>query len=145
MELLNFEKYKSDFKWDQKLHFPVPTINYVMQRTGENLLSYYNTEVEANGALITLDDRARWIPLCPQRRRHRHLLRERYRQGTLERPPQGHLHFLAGPRRRPPLRHPHHLRQPHLHAHYRRHRRRPAGLAVLFGGGVGGIHCGQER
>lgn len=52
MELINFEEYKSEFKWDERIHFPVPTINYVVQRTGENLLSYYNTELEANGALI---------------------------------------------------------------------------------------------
>lgn len=52
MEIINFEEYKREFKWDTKLHFPVPTLNYVAQRTGEDLLKYYDTELSANGALV---------------------------------------------------------------------------------------------
>lgn len=52
MEIINFENYATDFKWDNNLHFPVPTINYVRQRTGESLLRYYDTELDANGALV---------------------------------------------------------------------------------------------
>ena len=54
MELIDFERYIGDFTWDYKLHFPVPTLNYITQRTGEDLLKLFNTELEANGKTISL-------------------------------------------------------------------------------------------
>lgn len=52
MELIQFELYNNDFTWDMVLHFPVPTLNYITRRTGQNLNDVYATEEEAKGAVI---------------------------------------------------------------------------------------------
>ena len=38
MELVNFELYNEDFEWDYKLHFPLPTLEFIKKRTGEDML-----------------------------------------------------------------------------------------------------------
>lgn len=52
--LIDFELYSDDFEWDYKLHFPIPTLNYIKQRTGEDLTMKFDTELLAKGALITV-------------------------------------------------------------------------------------------
>lgn len=52
MEIINFIEHNNDFEWDLALHFPVPTLNYIMKRTGEDLLKLYDTELSAQGAVI---------------------------------------------------------------------------------------------
>lgn len=54
MELINFELYNEDFVWDYRLHFPIPTINYVMRRTGTDLLRLFDTELVAEGNVISV-------------------------------------------------------------------------------------------
>lgn len=53
-ELVNFELYENDFIWDYRLHFPIPTLNFVRKRTGENLLVNFDTELDANGSLVAV-------------------------------------------------------------------------------------------
>lgn len=53
-KLLEFDKYKKDFTWDKILHFPIPTLNYIMQRTGEDMLLNFDTELEAKGAVVSI-------------------------------------------------------------------------------------------
>lgn len=52
MKELDFEKYDSDFTWDKTLNFPIPTLNYITRRTGEDLMVSYDTEEKAKGAVI---------------------------------------------------------------------------------------------
>lgn len=52
MELVNFNLYKEDFTWDYTMHFPVPTISYVLRRTGINITDRYDTTEEAKGHLV---------------------------------------------------------------------------------------------
>lgn len=54
MELVNFELYNNDFEWDYNLHFPIPTINYIIRRTGTDLLRFFDTELEAKGNVISV-------------------------------------------------------------------------------------------
>ena len=50
-ELIKFENYSQDFKWDHHLHFPVPTLNYILNRTGQDLLLLFDTQQEAKGSV----------------------------------------------------------------------------------------------
>ncbi len=50
--IVNFYEYSNDFYWDFKLHFPIPTLNYILNRTGEDLLAKFETETEANAVVI---------------------------------------------------------------------------------------------
>lgn len=54
MNLLNFIEYSEDFKWDYKLHFPVPTLKYIKDRTGNDLMLEFDTQEEAKGAVIAV-------------------------------------------------------------------------------------------
>ena len=54
MELINFELYNEDFVWDYRLHFPIPTINYVMRRTGTDLLRLFDTQLIAEANVISV-------------------------------------------------------------------------------------------
>ena len=53
MKLIDFKKFESDFKWDDTLHFPIPTINYIMKRTGKDMLRHFDTQLEAEGNIVT--------------------------------------------------------------------------------------------
>lgn len=53
-ELVVFENYSQDFIWDKKLHFPIPTLNYVLNRTGQDLLLLFDTQEEAKGAVLAV-------------------------------------------------------------------------------------------
>lgn len=53
-KLVEFEKYNSDFNWDYKLHFPVPTLNYILRRTGQDVLRYFDSSPEAEGNIIAI-------------------------------------------------------------------------------------------
>lgn len=52
MELIRFEDYVHDFIWDTKMHFPIPTIKYILSRTGINISDRYDTTVEADGFIV---------------------------------------------------------------------------------------------
>lgn len=54
IELVKFDEYESDFTWDDVLHFPVPTINYIKKRTGEDILLHFNTDLEAKGTILAI-------------------------------------------------------------------------------------------
>lgn len=59
LELINFIEYSDDFTWDKHLHFPVPTLNYITKRTGENLLRLFDSNLEAEGKVLNLVRSAR--------------------------------------------------------------------------------------
>lgn len=52
--LIDFKKYNNDFIWDMNLHFPVPTSNFVLRRTGVVLTRFFDTELEIQGNLVSL-------------------------------------------------------------------------------------------
>lgn len=54
MELVDFIKDSNDYTWDYKLHFPVPTLNYIEQRTGQSMLARFNSVQQAEGNLVAL-------------------------------------------------------------------------------------------
>lgn len=54
MELVNFELYNEDFEWDHKLHFPVPTLEFIKKRTGEDMLESFDTALQAKGSVISI-------------------------------------------------------------------------------------------
>ncbi len=54
MELVNFELYNEDFEWDYKLHFPVPTLEFIKKRTGEDMLESFDTALQAKGSVISI-------------------------------------------------------------------------------------------
>mgnify|MGYP003483089833 CR=1 FL=1 len=58
MELVNFEEYHEDFTWDFKLHFPIPTLNYILNRMGWDV-SKGGNEVEARGYVLAIIREAR--------------------------------------------------------------------------------------
>ena len=53
-KLVDFEKYKEDFKWDDIIHFPIPTLNYITKRTGKNILLDFDNELEAEGNILAI-------------------------------------------------------------------------------------------
>lgn len=53
-EIINFDLYDNDFKWDYKLHFPIPTLDYIKRRTGDSLSNNFDTLLEAEGAVIAV-------------------------------------------------------------------------------------------
>lgn len=57
--IVNFTEYSNDFYWDFKLHFPIPTLNYILNRTGEDLLAKFETETEANGVVLKVSRTAK--------------------------------------------------------------------------------------
>lgn len=59
MELVDFEKYDEDFKWDMKLHFPIPTKTYILNRIGYDLSIKFNTDVEIQGFILSVARSAR--------------------------------------------------------------------------------------
>lgn len=54
MELVNFIEDSQDYTWDETLSFPIPTLNYITKRTGQNMLYRFNTEEEAKGNVVAL-------------------------------------------------------------------------------------------
>lgn len=56
--LVNFEEYSKDFVWDYKLHFPVPTLEYIFNRMGWNLQKGRDTN-EAKGYVLAIVREAR--------------------------------------------------------------------------------------
>lgn len=52
MELVQFENYSNEFYWDKKMHFPIPTNKYILERTGIDLGDRYDTDEEAKGFVI---------------------------------------------------------------------------------------------
>lgn len=52
--IVDFEKYSGDFKWDNLLHFPVPTAEYVLNRSGIDVNKRHETSVEANAMLLSI-------------------------------------------------------------------------------------------
>lgn len=60
MKLVNFQDYSDTFEWDYVLHFPIPTANYVLNRTGIDIMSLKNNlEQQAKGELLLLTRTAR--------------------------------------------------------------------------------------
>lgn len=57
--IVNFNEYSNDFYWDFKLHFPIPTLNYILNRTGEDLLAKFETETEANAVVLKVSRTAK--------------------------------------------------------------------------------------
>lgn len=52
--MLDFEKYTNDFTWDTYLKFPIPTVSFVMRRTGQDVFRFFDTEGEALGNLVAM-------------------------------------------------------------------------------------------
>lgn len=52
--IINFYDYSQDFIWDYKLHFPIPTRTYILNRTGEDMLSKFGTETEADAVILKM-------------------------------------------------------------------------------------------
>ncbi len=59
MELIKFENYINDFVWDFSIHFPVPTISYVLKRTGIDLMNRFDTSERIEGFLISISRTAK--------------------------------------------------------------------------------------
>lgn len=60
MKLIKFQDYSDTFEWDYVLHFPIPTVNYVLNRTGIDIMSLKNNlEQQAKGELLLLTRTAR--------------------------------------------------------------------------------------
>lgn len=60
MKLIKFQDYSDTFEWDYVLHFPIPTANYVLNRTGIDIMSLKNNlEQQAKGELLLLTRTAR--------------------------------------------------------------------------------------
>lgn len=53
-ETIIFEDYNQDFNWDRRLHFPIPTLTYILNRTGQDLLLLFDTQEEAKGAVLAV-------------------------------------------------------------------------------------------
>jgi len=58
MGLVRFEEYEKDFIWDYKLHFPVPTIEYIYNRMGWNIKNGREYS-EAKGYVLSIVREAR--------------------------------------------------------------------------------------
>lgn len=54
MTLIDFKLHEDDFVWDYELHFPIPTLNYIVRRTGNDLLKEFDTVDEAKGNVIAV-------------------------------------------------------------------------------------------
>lgn len=54
IKIVDFKKYDADFIWDKLLHFPVPTANYVLNRTGVDVNARHDTTTEANAMLLSI-------------------------------------------------------------------------------------------
>lgn len=52
--MLDFENYTNDFTWDKHLKFPIPTVSFVMRRTGQDVFRFFDTEGEALGNLVAM-------------------------------------------------------------------------------------------
>lgn len=49
-----FKKYDKDFIWDKVLEFPIPTIEYIMRRTGIDMFRFFDDEPSANGGIMAV-------------------------------------------------------------------------------------------
>lgn len=58
-EIVVFDNYSSEFRWDYKLHFPIPTANYILNRVGIDINSRHDTTDEANGTILAIVRTAR--------------------------------------------------------------------------------------
>ena len=58
MTLVDFKEYEQDFKWDDKMHFPIPTLNYILNRMGYDIANGRD-EVEAWGYVLSAVREAR--------------------------------------------------------------------------------------
>lgn len=54
MELVNFENYDVEFVWDKIIHFPIPTDNYILNRTGIDVNTRHATSDEAKGTILAI-------------------------------------------------------------------------------------------
>ena len=52
MELIDFKNYSGDFEWDYKLHFPIPTESYILNRTGEDLGELFDSSPRVKGFIV---------------------------------------------------------------------------------------------
>lgn len=59
MKLVDFSMFEVDFIWDYKLHFPIPTLQYIMNRSGIDILSKHDTTIEAEGEVLSIVRTAR--------------------------------------------------------------------------------------
>lgn len=57
--LVVFADYETEFIWDEKLHFPIPTANYILNRAGIDINGRHNTSDEANGTILAIVRTAR--------------------------------------------------------------------------------------
>ena len=53
-KILDFDNYSDDFIWNYDLHFPVPTVKYVVNNSGINVYNWHTTNEEAQGNLVAL-------------------------------------------------------------------------------------------
>lgn len=51
-QLVDFELHRDNFVWDMKMHFPIPTVDYFLQRSGIDILMRFDTTTEAQGFLV---------------------------------------------------------------------------------------------
>lgn len=54
MNIIDFSQHTNNFTWDYKLHFPVPTLNYIKARTGEDVAVLFDTAKEAEGRVLAV-------------------------------------------------------------------------------------------
>jgi len=53
LPVIKFEDYSTDFTWDNILHFPVATINYIRNRLGVDMTILCGTEVQAKQIILS--------------------------------------------------------------------------------------------
>lgn len=58
-EIVVFDNYSSEFTWDYKLHFPIPTAEYILNRVGIDINNRHDTTTEANGTILAIVRTAR--------------------------------------------------------------------------------------
>ncbi len=58
-EIVVFDNYSSEFAWDYKLHFPIPTAEYILNRVGIDINNRHDTTTEANGTILAIVRTAR--------------------------------------------------------------------------------------
>ena len=52
--VVNFEEYSGDFKWDKRLHFPIPTAEYILNRTDIDINERHDTSTSAENTLVAI-------------------------------------------------------------------------------------------
>jgi len=54
LPIIDFNEYSTDFTWDNILHFPVPTIQYVNNRVGINMVEVTGSQQQASITLLSI-------------------------------------------------------------------------------------------